>query len=96
MVPFSCATSSKMVTFPGVTPKDILLYLDVHLTIYSADTVILHAGVDTLLEDNSQSKIENLGKNLKTVAEKCYTYGITNVSISSLVYTTRICLPVLE
>lgn len=46
MVLFPCATSSKMVTFPGVTPKDILLYLDVHLTIYSADTVILHAGVN--------------------------------------------------
>ena len=46
MVPFPCATSSKMVTFPGVTPKDILLYLDVRLTIYSADTVILHAGVN--------------------------------------------------
>ena len=49
-----------------------------------------------MLEDNSQSKIENLGKNLRFVVEKCHTYGIKNVIISGLVYTTRIGLPVLK
>ena len=85
-----------MVSFPGSTSKEILHYLDVHLTNSSADAVILHVGANDLLEDNSQSKIENLGKNLRSKVEKCHAYGIKNVFISGLVYTTRIGLPVLE
>ena len=38
----------------------------------------------------------NIGKNLRSMVEKCYTYGIKNVFISGLVYTKRIGLPVLE
>ena len=56
----------------------------------------MHVGVNDLFEDNSQSKIENLGKNLKSMVEKCHTYGIKSVFISGLVYKTRIGLPVLE
>ena len=87
---------TKMVSFPGATSKEILHYLDVHLANSSADAVILHVGVNDLLEDNIQSKMENLGKNLRSMVEKCHTYGIKNVFISGLVYTTRIGLPVLE
>ena len=84
---------SKMVSFLGV--NEILLYLDVHLTNSSADAVILHVGVNDLLEDNSQLKKENLGNNLRSMVEKFHTFGIKNVFISGLVYTT-IGLPVLE
>ena len=48
---------TKRVSFPGATSKESLHYLDVHLTNSSADAVILHVGVNDLLEDNSQSKI---------------------------------------
>ena len=84
-----------MVSFPGATSKEILHYLDVHLTNSSPDAVILHDGVNVLLEDNSKSKIENLEKNVRSVVDKCHTYGIKNVFVSGLVYTTRIGLPVL-
>ena len=87
---------TKMASFPGATSKEILHCLDVHLTSSSADAVILHVGVNDLLEDNSQSKIENPGKNFRSMVEKCNTYGIKNVFISALVYATRIGLPVLE
>ena len=87
---------TKMVSFPGATSNEILHYLDVHLTNSSADTVILHVGVNDLLEDNSQLKIENLGNNLRSMLEKCHAFGSKNVFISGLVYTTRIGLPVLE
>ena len=87
---------TKMVSFPGATSNEILHYLDVHLTNSSTDAVILHVGVNDLLEDNSQLKIENLGNNLRSMVEKCHTFGIKNVFISGLVYTTRIDLPVLE
>ena len=80
-----------MVSLPGATSNEILHYLDVHLTNSSAEAVILHVGVNDLLEDNSQLKIENLGNNLRSI-----TFGIKNVFISGLVYTTRIGLPVLE
>ena len=85
-----------MVSFPGATSKEILHYLDVHLTNSSPDAVILHVGVNDLLEDNSKSKIENLEKNLRSMVDKCHNYGVKNVFISGLVYTTRIGLPVLE
>ena len=49
-----------------------------------------------MLEDNSKSKIENLEINLKSMLEKCHIYGVKNLFISGLVYTTRIGLPVLE
>ena len=85
-----------MVSFPGATPKEILHYLDVHLTNSSADAVILPIGVNDLLEDNSKSKIEHLGKNLRSMVEKCHTYAVKNVFILGLTYSTRISLPVLE
>ena len=49
-----------------------------------------------MLEDNSKSKIENLEKNLRSMVDKCHTYGVRNVFISGLVYTKGIGLPVLE
>ena len=87
---------TKTVFFPGATSNEILHYLDVHVTNSSADAVILNVGINDLLEDNSQLKIENLGNNLRSIVEKCHTYGIKNVFISGLVYITRIGLPVLE
>ena len=78
---------TKMVSFPGATSKEILHYLDIHLTNSSPDAVILHVGVNDLLEDNSKSKIENLEKNLRSMVDKCHTYGVKNVFISGLVYT---------
>ena len=49
-----------------------------------------------MLQDNSQSNIENKGKSLRSMVEKCHTYGIKDLFISGLVYTARIGLPVLE
>ena len=82
-----------MVSFPAATSKEVL---DIHLTNLSADTAKLHVRVIFFLEDNSHSKVENIRKNLKAMVEKCHTYGITNVFISGLLYTTRISLPFLE
>ena len=53
---------TKIVSCPGATSKEILHYLDVHQTNFFVYTIILYVGVNDLLEDNSQSKIANLGK----------------------------------
>ena len=87
---------TKMVSFPGAASKEISHYLDIHLTNSSPDAVIVHVGVNDLLKDNSKSKVENLEKNLRCMVDKCHTYGVKNVFISGLVYTTGIGLPVLE
>ena len=87
---------TKMVSFPQTTSNKILHYLDVHLTNSSADAVILHVGVNDLLENKSQLNIENLGNNLRSMVENCHTFGIKNVFISGLVYTIRIGLSVLK
>ena len=87
---------TKMASFPGATSKEILHYLEVHLTNSSADVVILPIGVNDLLEDNSKSKIEHQGKNLRSMVEKCHTCAVKNVFILGLTYSTRIGLPVLE
>ena len=47
---------TKILSFPGGTSKEILHYLDVHLTNSLPDAVILHIGVNDLLEDNSNQK----------------------------------------
>ena len=39
-----------MVSFPGATSKEILHYLDAHLVNSSADTIILHVGVNKFVE----------------------------------------------
>ena len=65
-----------MVSFPGTKSKKILRYLDVHLTNSSADVVILHVRVNDLLEDNSQSKIENLGKNVTPMELRMYLFQV--------------------
>ena len=87
---------TKIVSFPGATSKKNLHYLDVHRTNSPADAFILHVGVNDLLEDNGQSKIQNLGKNRKSMVVTCHTFEYMNVFVSGLVYTTRIGLSVLE
>ena len=66
---------TKMVSFPGATSKEILHYLDVHLINSSADTIILHVGVNGLLKDHSKSKIENPGENLRSMVEMSHLWN---------------------
>ena len=80
---------TKMVSFSRATSKETLHYLDVHLTNSSPYAVILHVGVNDLLEE-----IENLEKHLRSMVDKCHTCGVKYVFILGLVYPTRIGSPV--
>ena len=44
----------------GSSSKQMLHYIDMHLEDKSIDTIILHAGVNDFLNDNSQSNVNNL------------------------------------
>ena len=88
--------NAKLLCFPGVNSKQLLHYLDINLDDCQTDTVILHVGVNDILQDQTSQGVENLVNNIKCMAQKCYSYGVTNIFISGLVYTTRIDLHMLE
>ena len=51
---------AQMLNFPGDLSKQMSHYIDIHLEDKSIDTVILHVGVNDLLNGNSQSNVDNL------------------------------------
>ena len=69
----------------------MLHYIDIHL-----EDKILHVGVNDLLNDNSQSNVDNLISNIHKIVEKCKRLGVRNIFVSGWVYTTRVSLPILE
>ena len=87
---------AKMLNFPGSSSKQMLHYIDIHLEDKSIDTVLLHVGVNGLLNDNSKSNVDNLMSNIHKIVEKCKRVGVRNIFVSGLVYTTRVSLPILE
>ena len=52
-----------MLNFPGSSSKQMSHCIDIHLENKSIDTVILHVGVNDLLNGNSQSNVDNLTSN---------------------------------
>ena len=85
-----------MLNFPRSSSKQMSHYIDIQLEDKSIDTVILHVGVNDLLNGNSQSDVDNLMSNTHKIIEKCKQVGVRNIFVSSLVYTTRVSLPILE
>ena len=81
-----------MLNFPGSSSKQMLHYINIHLEDKSIDTVFVHVGVNG---DNSQSNVDNLMSNIKKTVEKCKRFGVRNISVSGLVYTTRVSLLIL-
>ena len=87
---------AQMTNFPGFLSKEILRYIDIHIEDKSVDTAVLHVGVNNILNDNSQSNVDNLMSNIHKIIEKCKWAGIRNIFVSGLVYTTTVSLPILE
>ena len=89
--------NAKLLCFPGAKSHQLLHYIDVNLDGRKPpDSLIIHIGVNDVMYDKSQSNIENFVRNIKKMTEKCRNAGAKNVFISSLVYTTRVSLPILE
>ena len=60
------------------------------------DTVIIHVGINHIINDDSSTKVENLILTLENIAVKLKKYRIRNVCLSGLVFTTRLHLPLLN
>ena len=63
---------------------------------YTPDTVLIHAGINDILNNKSQSNTENLLSNIKYMVDTCLKFGVKNILTSDLVFTTRASLEVLE
>ena len=51
---------------------------------------MVHVGENDLLNDYTHLNIDNLVKNVKSIAQKCKNVGIRNNFISGIVYTNRV------
>ena len=81
---------------PGTTSGELLNYIDSTLAERNYDTTIVHVGINDIINDDSSTKVENLVLNLEKIAIKLKKYGIKNVCLSGLVFTTRVYLPLLN
>ena len=59
-----------MLKFPGASSNEILHCIDAHLKEKLIDTVIIHVGVNGLLNRNSQLKVNPLIENIKKITQK--------------------------
>ena len=82
--------------FPGATSGKLLHCMDPTLVEGNYDTAIVHVGINDIINDDSSTKVENLVLNLEKIAIKLKNYGIKNVCLSGLVFTTRVYLPLLN
>ena len=63
---------------------------------YAPDIVLIHAGINDVLNNKSPSNTENLLSNIKYMVDKYRKFGVKNILISCLVFTTRVSVGVLE
>ena len=80
--------------FPGATSAQLLHYLDVNLD-HTTDTVILHIGINDLLQDMANN-IKNFMKNIEQMVQKCCSFGVKRIFLSGITITTRISCQQLE
>ena len=81
---------AKLQCFPGATSNQLLHYLDVNLQDNNTESVILHVGVNDVLQDSTETNINNFFNNVQEMVKKCRSYNVKNVFISGIVYTERI------
>lgn len=65
--------------FSGTTSKQFLQYLNVNLKMYTPEAVLIHAGINDMLNDKSQSNSENLFSNMKYIFDKCCKFGVKTI-----------------
>ena len=87
---------AKHMFFPGSTSEQILQYLEINLKINNPDAVLFHVGINDILNDSSDSGLENVLNNLQQMVEKCRKYNVKQIFISGLVCCKRIPYSILE
>ena len=65
-------------------------YLDIHLEERNTETVIIHLGVNDIINGNSQSNIEKYISHVEKMVQKCRNYRVKKIFISGLVFSTKV------
>ena len=86
---------AKMLNFPGALSRQLLHFMDIHLEGIQVATVVIHIGVNDLLNYSNQSRIDSFMNNIICMVEKCRNYGAKNIFLSGIVFTTRVSLDIL-
>ena len=86
---------AKMLNFPGASSRQLLHYMDIHLEGIQVDTVVIHIGVNDLINYSNQSRTDSLMNNIICMVEKCRNYGVKNIFLSGIIFTTRVSLDIL-
>ena len=61
--------------------------MDIHLEVIKVDTVLIHIGVNVLLNYSNQSRIDSLMNNIIYMVEKCRNYRVKNIFLSGIAFT---------
>ena len=80
--------SAQFKIFPGCNSKELYHYLDPTLENANFGNAVIHVGTNNI-NNRGSSKSLQLLEYLKKISEKCFSYGIENVFISSVVYNER-------
>ena len=80
---FVKSRNARIHSFPGANSKQLLHYLDVNLD-NKTDTIILHIGVNDLLQDISLDNFNKFMKNLEYMVQKCRSFGVKRVFFSGI------------
>ena len=79
-----------MNSFPGGTSKELLYYVEPRLKNKKIVNVLLHVGVNDLLNDESQVSVQNLLDNFNQIGLKCKSAGVKEIFISGIVVNNKL------
>ena len=57
---------------------------------------MIHAGINDIMENPNLSVIDQFKQNITNIIKKCQSYGVKNIFLSGVVFSTRISLDLLE
>ena len=81
---------AKFKSFPGCNSKEMLHYIESTLETGFYDSVLLHVGVNDLLNDKSSSITDNLISNLVNIVNKCKSLGVMDLFVSGIAFNKRL------
>ena len=85
-----------MKSFPGAELKGLPHYIESTLKDGSFDTAVIHVSVTHLSKNKNKHSLDELVTNLRNIALKCRSFGITKVYISEVAVNNKMSASFLE
>ena len=87
---------AKRQCIPCATSNQLLHYLDINLQDIKTESVILHVGINDVLQNSTETNINSFSNNVQEMAERCHSSNVNNVFIFGLVYAERFNVKTIE